>query len=206
MAESRCGMIPVRSESQTCLRPSSRRTLASGVSGVALTSEAHATEAAATCQALSAEVFSETVESADGLRPLARLARELRQERGLSQEDLAFRMRDQGAGATSGAVGQIERGVIRPKRETIEALAAALGVEPERFAEYRLAAARRLFDEREVGLEEALSNLRQLEESLERRLLASDREVPPPSTDESPTGRRAGRSRSGRGGRRRKSA
>lgn len=41
----------------------------------------------------------------------------------------------------------------------IEEVARALRVKPEHFAEYRLALARRQFDVREVGFDQALSNL-----------------------------------------------
>ncbi len=48
----------------------------------------------------------------------------------------------------------------------VEALAAVLEVEPATFPEYRLARARRLLDEREVGLDEALQNLARVESAL----------------------------------------
>ncbi len=92
----------------------------------------------------------------------------LRTEAGLSQEALAFRAWDAGRKISAGAIGQFERGITRPTPETIEALAGALGVEPEVFAEYRLAQMRRLFDEREVGLELAVRNLGALAALLEQ--------------------------------------
>jgi transcriptional regulator with XRE-family HTH domain len=93
--------------------------------------------------------------------------RRLRLERGLSQERLAFAMHDAGQpGATSGAIGQFERGVTRPRPATIEAIAAALRVDPSEFAEYRLYRLRSLFDEREVGLDQALANAAELAQAL----------------------------------------
>jgi len=41
----------------------------------------------------------------------------------------------------------------------VEAVARALDVQPDEFPEYRLAIARRLLDEREVGLDTAVANL-----------------------------------------------
>jgi transcriptional regulator with XRE-family HTH domain len=94
---------------------------------------------------------------------LPKRLRRLRKGRDLSQEGLAYAMHDQGSkGATAGAIGQFERGITRPRPETIEAIAAALGVEPTEFVEYRLALVRRLFDERQVGLEQALDHLESL--------------------------------------------
>lgn len=50
----------------------------------------------------------------------------------------------------------------------IELVARALDIEPNAFAEYRLALARRLFDERHVGLAMALENLELLTEQASR--------------------------------------
>ncbi|BCV23812.1 helix-turn-helix domain-containing protein [Gelria sp. Kuro-4] len=60
--------------------------------------------------------------------PLAGLGlrlRELREERGLSQAELAAR-----AGVSPGLVGQVERGEVQPSLATLEGLAAGLGVSP----------------------------------------------------------------------------
>lgn len=48
---------------------------------------------------------------------------ELREQAGLSQEDLGVR-----AGLHSMSISKIERGVVQPKLATVEALARALGV------------------------------------------------------------------------------
>lgn len=100
------------------------------------------------------------------IEPLGAKLRRLRVARGLSQEEVAFRMHDADGKATGGAVGQFERGVTRPLPRTVEAIAAALDVPAEGFAEYRLALARRLLDEREVGLEAALANYETVREVL----------------------------------------
>lgn len=94
----------------------------------------------------------------------------LREERGLSQPAL-FRAVD---GVSFSTIVSLEQDPTRatngargraryPSPETIEALAPALGVQPEEFPEYRLAMARRLLDERAVGLERALETLGLLE-------------------------------------------
>lgn len=55
-----------------------------------------------------------------------------------------------------------------PSAETLEKLAAALNVEPATFPEYKLARARALLDEREVGLEAALSCLEAFDAAQQR--------------------------------------
>jgi transcriptional regulator with XRE-family HTH domain len=59
------------------------------------------------------------------LRSLGERVREVRENLGLSQAEVAER-----AGVSSGLVGQIERGEVQPSLATLEALAAALGVSP----------------------------------------------------------------------------
>lgn len=83
----------------------------------------------------------------------------------MSLEDLAFASRGRnGKGGVSVAyVGRLERGEKSPGAETIRALARGLDVPPETFPEYRLAQVRRLFDERDLGLDQAVTNLRVLE-------------------------------------------
>jgi transcriptional regulator with XRE-family HTH domain len=96
--------------------------------------------------------------------PIGSAIRRLRLQRNWSQETLAFEVRRHHQSApTAGAIGQIERGVVRPTERTIKGIAAALGIAPARFAEYRLAAIRRLFDENKVGLERAAANLAHFE-------------------------------------------
>lgn len=54
---------------------------------------------------------------------LGRAIRQLREERGLSQEALAV-----GAGVTASSLGQIERGGASPRWDTVRLIAAELGV------------------------------------------------------------------------------
>ena len=56
-------------------------------------------------------------------------------------------------------------GEREPSADLMEKVAHALGVSPEHFVEYRLWVARRQFDVREVGYEQALENLRAWAES-----------------------------------------
>jgi transcriptional regulator with XRE-family HTH domain len=63
------------------------------------------------------------VASTDPRSPLARAIRELRIERGITQEALAH-----GAGITVGHLSKIERGLANPGWSTVEAIADALGV------------------------------------------------------------------------------
>lgn len=62
--------------------------------------------------------------STDPRSPLAKAIRELRTERGITQEALAH-----GAGVTVGHLSKIERGLANPGWSTVEAIADALGVE-----------------------------------------------------------------------------
>lgn len=68
---------------------------------------------------VSPAVFLGTVNSI-GMR-----LRSLREEKGLSQAQLAAR-----AGVTAGMIGQIEQGKVQPSLKTLENIAAALGVTP----------------------------------------------------------------------------
>lgn len=51
----------------------------------------------------------------------------LRKERGLSQEELAWKMTESGHSITRGAIGQFEVGINAPRPQTVEALALVLG-------------------------------------------------------------------------------
>lgn len=66
---------------------------------------------------------------------------------------------------------KIVAGERPPSPQFMEECARALRVMPEHFAEYRLAMARRQFDAREVGFDQALANLEQWarQEGLKRR-------------------------------------
>jgi transcriptional regulator with XRE-family HTH domain len=98
-----------------------------------------------------------------GPKTFGQAIRRLRLERGLSMEELAYRTRDNDAdrsrrGLSFSYISLIERDYRRATPEVIELLAQTLDVSPREFAEYRLALARRLFDEEAVGVEDALAN------------------------------------------------
>lgn len=99
----------------------------------------------------------------------------LREAAGLSQPELFFR-----SGVSIGTIRGLEQpyqsqkdgrtGSSRyPSLETIERLSQALGVEPDEWPEYRLAHARKLLDDREIGLPQAIANLDRITAALERR-------------------------------------
>lgn len=64
-----------------------------------------------------------------------------------------------GKGITHAHINMLANGHDKPSMRSMELIAAACGVEPDYFAEYRLAAAMRELDPAEVGLEQALENL-----------------------------------------------
>jgi transcriptional regulator with XRE-family HTH domain len=64
-----------------------------------------------------------------------------------------------------GSIGNIARGEDTATPQTLEHLARTMGCSPDVFLEVQLARARRLFDERIVGLEVAHENYKQLAEA-----------------------------------------
>jgi hypothetical protein len=80
---------------------------------------------------------------------------------------LAHHEADEAKGTSPEMIRKVMAGDRVLTRTVIEAVARTLDVDPDEFPEYRLALARRLFDEREVGLEKALQNLSQLEAELQ---------------------------------------
>lgn len=85
---------------------------------------------------------------------------ELRREKGWSRERLAHSAYAVDPAGTSAAqIAAIERGTRRASARTMAALAEALEVAPTVFAEYRLALARHVLDERRVGLDQAIEFL-----------------------------------------------
>jgi transcriptional regulator with XRE-family HTH domain len=82
--------------------------------------------------------------------------------RDLRFRGLARRTREvdpEGKGLTHSYLAGIARGDEYPSIKALKTIARALDVKPDIFPEYRLAQARRLFDEDQVGLPQALSNL-----------------------------------------------
>lgn len=95
--------------------------------------------------------------------PFGERLRNARRARGLSIEALAYASRDLAPpGLTYSYVGMLERGLRRPSLEAIELLARALDLDPLEFPEYRLAKFRGLFDEKAIGLDEAVANLEEV--------------------------------------------
>lgn len=64
-----------------------------------------------------------------------------------------------GKGITHAHINMLANGHDRPSTRAMELIADACGVEPNYFAEYRLALAMRELDPDEVGFERALENL-----------------------------------------------
>jgi transcriptional regulator with XRE-family HTH domain len=93
-------------------------------------------------------------------RPFGESLRSLMEKQGFSYRGLAQRTRElDGKGMTHAHINMLVRGHDRPSMRAMELIAAACGVEPDYFAEYRLAQAMRELDPTEVGLEQALENL-----------------------------------------------
>ena len=80
--------------------------------------------------------------------------------RGLTYRGLAEATRGlDGKGMTHAHINMLANGHDKPSMRAMELIAQACGVDPDYFAEYRLATAMRLLDPAEVGLEQALENL-----------------------------------------------
>jgi len=81
-------------------------------------------------------------------------------ERSLTYRGLAEATRKlDGKGITHAHINMLANGHDKPSMRAMELIAAACEVDPDYFAEYRLAAAMRELDPAEVGLEQALENL-----------------------------------------------
>jgi transcriptional regulator with XRE-family HTH domain len=91
----------------------------------------------------------------------------LKQERGLSYRDLreaTEAVTPAGRGLSASHLSRLCQGLDPPSAPTIALIAKALGLSPRYFAEYRLAEARALLDERASGgLQGALRQLRRFE-------------------------------------------
>jgi transcriptional regulator with XRE-family HTH domain len=93
-------------------------------------------------------------------KPFAEALRALLDARGLTHRELAERTRRvDGKGITRPYITLVANGRNTLSTRTMELLARACGVEPEYFAEYRLAVGMRDLDPSEVGLAQALENL-----------------------------------------------
>jgi transcriptional regulator with XRE-family HTH domain len=114
--------------------------------------------------------------------------RDLMDQRELTYRNLARATRDvDGKGITHAHINMLANGHEKPSMRAMELLARALAVEPEFFAQYRLAVAMRELDPTEVGLEQALENLNaRLAEGRARR--ARGRLAPAPQAEPHPSG------------------
>lgn len=93
-------------------------------------------------------------------KPFGESLRVLMDKRGFSYRGLAQKTRElDGKGMTHAHINMLAKGHDRPSMRAMELIAEACEVEPDYFAEYRLALAMRELDPTEVGLEQALENL-----------------------------------------------
>ena len=93
-------------------------------------------------------------------KPFGDALRALMSEREMTYRSLAdaTRMLD-GKGMTHAHLNMLANGHDKPSMRAMALIAEACGVQPEYFAQYRLATAMRELDPTEVGLEQALKNL-----------------------------------------------
>lgn len=105
-------------------------------------------------------------------RPFHEAFAELKAARGVSLRVLHRATKEldpAGSGISPGHLGRLAQGADLPSPAAISLIARALDIEPGYFAEYRLAEARALLDERRPGgLEAALEHWRRLEPHLAR--------------------------------------
>ena len=93
-------------------------------------------------------------------KPFGQALRALMDERRMTYRSLARATQElDGKGMTHAHINMLANGHDKPSRRAMELIARAFEVEPEYFAEYRLAQAMRALDPAEVGLERALENL-----------------------------------------------
>jgi transcriptional regulator with XRE-family HTH domain len=96
----------------------------------------------------------------DSTQPFGDALRMLMDARQISYRALAEATRQlDGKGITHAHINMLANGHDKPSMRSMQLIAEACGVEPDYFAEYRLAAAMRELDPTEVGLEQALANL-----------------------------------------------
>jgi transcriptional regulator with XRE-family HTH domain len=93
-------------------------------------------------------------------KPFGESLRTLMQERGFTYRGLADAIGElDDRGMTHAHINMLANGHDRPSIRAMELIAKACGIDPDYFAEYRLAIAMRELDPEEVGLERALQNL-----------------------------------------------
>ena len=93
-------------------------------------------------------------------KPFGETVRALMNARGMTYRAIAEATREQdGRGLTHAHINMLVNGRDKPSLRAMELIAQACDMEPEHFAEYRLAAAMRELDPDVVGFEQALENL-----------------------------------------------
>ncbi len=108
--------------------------------------------------------------------------------RGLTYRGLAEEIRKlDGRGITHAHLNMLANGHDKPSMRAMELIAQACDIDPDYFAEYRLAVAMRELDPNEVGLEQALANLN-ARLGARRRVAAKARSTPKPQARFRPTG------------------
>jgi len=121
-------------------------------------------------------------------QPFGDALRALMDARSLTYRGLAEATRKlDGKGITHAHINMLANGHDKPSMRAMELIAAACEIEPDYFAEYRLAAAMRELDPAEVGLEQALENLN-ARLGARRGVVAKRRPSPPPQAQPRPTG------------------
>ena len=121
-------------------------------------------------------------------KPFGDALRELMDARSLTYRALAEATREiDGRGITHAHINMLANGHDKPSMRAMELIAWVCGVEPDYFAEYRLATAMRELDPAEVGLEQALENLN-ARLGGRRRAGATPRPARPPQAQARPTG------------------
>ncbi len=93
-------------------------------------------------------------------KPFGEALRTLMSQCNMTYRSLAEETRRlDGKGMTHPHLNMLANGHDKPSMRAMALIAQACGVQPEYFAQYRLAAAMRELDPAEVGLEQALENL-----------------------------------------------
>ena len=121
-------------------------------------------------------------------QPFGEALRILMESRSLTYRGLAEATRKlDGKGITHAHINMLANGHDKPSMRAMELIAAACEIEPDYFAEYRLAAAMRELDPAEVGLEQALENLN-ARLGARRQSAAKGRQPQRPQAQPRPTG------------------
>jgi transcriptional regulator with XRE-family HTH domain len=93
-------------------------------------------------------------------KPFGEALRTLMSESGATYRSLAEATREiDGKGMTHAHINMLANGHDKPSMRAMQLIAEACGVQPQYFAQYRLATAMRELDPDEVGLAQALENL-----------------------------------------------